>query len=241
MALTATGEKSIKEFTSVVDITAAEAIEKGDLVTADGYKADGNARRLAEFVALTNAASGTKFQAARTALIDNLSGGAGAGTPLFLSDTAGDVAETAGTQPQLVGIELSATEALFCPDYLRRVYLGIGNTKAEALTAATKTLDAEDVGKVLFCRNADIVITLPATSVGLVYTIVNDMADAGAKVSISPAAADKIMGPDIAGVDDKDLINTKATAKRGDYAKIIAEGVHGWYVIELVGTWAAEA
>lgn len=117
MALTASGEKQILEHIGQVDLTAAESIEKGDLVTADGYKADANNSRFAEFVALQNASSGSKFQAARIAVIDGMSGGAGAGTVLYLSDTAGDCSESIGTVPQVVGVELSATQALFAPGY----------------------------------------------------------------------------------------------------------------------------
>lgn len=107
--------------------------------------------------------------------------------------------------------------------------------------SANKTLDAQDVGKIMEVDTDGVVITLPSTVVGYVYHIRNVAADGGAKVSISPAALDKIMGPDIAGVDNKDLINTKATAKKGDYVILIGDGALGWYVVDINGTWAAEA
>lgn len=113
------------------------------------------------------------------------------------------------------------------------------NAIVETLTG-NKTLDAQDVGKVFEAPVDGTVITLPATAVGIMFTVVNTGADAAAKVSISPATADKIMGPDIAGADNKDLINTKTTAIHGDLCTLIADGSAGWYVAQLHGTWAAE-
>ncbi|MDV2503089.1 MAG: hypothetical protein RX318_03970 [bacterium] len=108
--------------------------------------------------------------------------------------------------------------------------------------SADKTLDAQDVGKILYVDTDAKTITLPSTVVGYVYTFVNAGADGAVAINISPAAADKIMGPDIAGVDNKDLINTKGTAKKGDRVTIIGDGSLGWYVVAPVhGTWAAEA
>jgi len=110
---------------------------------------------------------------------------------------------------------------------------------AEDITG-NKTLDEEDVGKI-FHVTADATITLPSTAVGYVYTLVCDGADGTVEITVSPAAADKIMGVDITDADDKDLVNTKATAKRGDYVKIFGDGSLGWYVMEIAGTWAREA
>jgi hypothetical protein len=60
-------------------------------------------------------------------------------------------------------------------------------------------------------------------------------------VTISPAAADMILGPDITGADDKDLINTKATAQRGDRVVLDLGDADGYVVHDLVGTWARQA
>lgn len=107
--------------------------------------------------------------------------------------------------------------------------------------SANKTLDAEDVGKWMEVNTDAVVITLPATAAGLVFRIRNVGADGAVGINVSPQALDKIMGPDIAGVDNKDLINTKATAKKGDYVILIADGVNGYFVLDINGTWAAEA
>jgi hypothetical protein len=107
--------------------------------------------------------------------------------------------------------------------------------------ADNKTLDIEDVGKVLYVTVDAKTITLPSVAVGLTYTIMNGSAALGAVVvNVSPAAADKIMGADLAGVDNKDRINTKATAVPGDYITIIYGSADGWSVVAEKGTWAAE-
>lgn len=104
-----------------------------------------------------------------------------------------------------------------------------------------KTLDALDTGKVMEVDTDAVKITLPSTAVGLFYHIRNVGGDGVVEILVDPAAADKIMGPDIGGVDNKDLINTKATQKKGDYVTLFGDGSLGWYVTDINGTWAAEA
>lgn len=108
----------------------------------------------------------------------------------------------------------------------------------ETLSASTKTLDAQDTGKFIFVTET-CVITLPATATACTDVALVCMAPYGtAQISLSPAAADKIMGPDIAGTDDHDLINTLATAQRGDFCNISAGHADGYVVKWMVGTWA---
>ena len=107
--------------------------------------------------------------------------------------------------------------------------------------ADNKTLDAQDVGKVMVVTADAKTVTLPATAAGLEFIVYNGGADGAVAVTVSPNAADKIMGADLAGVDDKDRINTKTTAKRGDYLHLVADGSAGWYVRTERGIWAAEA
>jgi hypothetical protein len=110
----------------------------------------------------------------------------------------------------------------------------------ETLSAATKTLDAQDTGKVIFCT-VTTVVTLPATATALSDVTLVCMAPAGtAQISADPNANDKIMGPDIAGADNKDLVNTLATAKRGDYITLTAGHTDGYVVNRIKGTWAQE-
>lgn len=107
--------------------------------------------------------------------------------------------------------------------------------------SANKTLDAEDSGKVFFVDTDAQTITLPVVAVGSLCKIVNIGAFGTVAVTISPAAADSIEGPDITAADNKDIINTKATAQRGDYAVLGDANADGYIVTELKGTWAREA
>ena len=71
--------------------------------------------------------------------------------------------------------------------------------------------------------------------------IANGGAYGAVAVTISPQAADMILGPDITGADDKDLINTKATARRGDFVVLGGNDADGYSVQALRGTWARQA
>jgi len=106
---------------------------------------------------------------------------------------------------------------------------------------STKTLDEGDGGVWQVCKTDATVITLPATVVGTVYKIMNGAVDGAALISISPAAADKIMGNGFTSADNKDAQNTKATAKNGDYMILVGDGANGWMVQDVRGTWAREA
>lgn len=109
----------------------------------------------------------------------------------------------------------------------------------EGITGA-KTLDIQDAGKTFFVT-ATAVVTLPATAVAIDVTLVNMGAFGTVQISADPVAADKIMGPDIAGTDNKDLINTLATAQRGDLVTLRGGHADGFFVDRLIGTWATEA
>ena len=105
-----------------------------------------------------------------------------------------------------------------------------------------KALDAEDSGKLFWVDTDAKTITLPAIATGLGgCLIVNGGAFGAVLVTISPAAADMILGPDITGADDKDLLNTKATARRGDRVKLDLGDADGYVVHDLVGIWARQA
>lgn len=110
----------------------------------------------------------------------------------------------------------------------------------ETLGAATKTLDAQDTGKLIWVT-VDSVITLPVTATALAgVTLVCGGPFGTVQISADPNANDKIMGPDLAGTDNKDLINTKATARRGDYITLTAGHADGYVVSRIRGTWASE-
>jgi hypothetical protein len=109
----------------------------------------------------------------------------------------------------------------------------------EALDAATKTLDLEDTGKLIFC-SITTVVTLAATAVGGLYRLMCGAAYGTAQVSADPVAADLIIAPDSSGADNKDYVNTLATAQRGDFIDLLHGSVNGPVVVGRRGTWLKE-
>jgi len=127
-----------------------------------------------------------------------------------------------------------------------RLVIGAGGvlyrpTAAMATKSADYTLTKADSGKVIYVDTDGKVLTLPSTAPGLTFTIENAGADGAVGFSLSPAAADQIQGAGLTAADNKDLINTKATAKKGDRVTVIGDGVDGWYIHEQIGTFAREA
>lgn len=123
------------------------------------------------------------------------------------------------------------------------VDLGLVTLKRPVETkTAAYTLTAADSGKVFLANAASsVVFTLPATVLGLTYTIICMTATtSGVGTSLSPAAADKIMGNGFTAADDKDAINTAATDVVGDTITVVGDGVDGWYITSVIGIWARE-
>lgn len=129
-----------------------------------------------------------------------------------------------------------------------------GLQKLVAGGAAYTVGSAPDGDCVIMTATDNAVITLPdaaAGNAGKRITVQNTGADGAAKVSISPHSSDKIWGGihGAAGGDlvsfgavlDKDIINTKATTKQGDYAVLVSDGALGWWVVGGKGVWASEA
>jgi len=115
-----------------------------------------------------------------------------------------------------------------------------------------KTLAAVDGGVVQNVLTDAITVTLPSTAAGLVFTVRNggdnasgtptgSGADATVAVNLSPAAVDLINGVLATPVDNKDLINTKATAMVGDEVTVTGGDATGWNVTSINGVWAREA
>jgi len=103
-----------------------------------------------------------------------------------------------------------------------------------------KTLDAQDSAKVFFVDTDAKTITLPAVEGMSGIRIVNAGAYGTVAVTLSPNANDMVEGPDVTGADNKDLVNTKATACRGDYIDLDYSDANGWVVTGMKGTWARE-
>lgn len=129
-----------------------------------------------------------------------------------------------------------------------------GLNKVVAGGAAYTVTDADGPIAVVQTATDNAVITLPnaaSTNKGLIVVVQNTGADGAAKVSVSPHSSDKIFGGihgaatgdlvSFAEGADKDIINTKATTKKGDYAVLVSDGSVGWWVIGGKGVWASEA
>lgn len=115
-----------------------------------------------------------------------------------------------------------------------------GDYDVREAISANKTLDSEDSGKLFWVDTDAVTVTLPAVATPALCKIVNGGAFGTVAVTISPNANDSLEGPDITAADNKDIINTKATARRGDFAKLGFVDAAGYAVTELVGTWARE-
>ena len=110
-------------------------------------------------------------------------------------------------------------------------------TKASNYTVVATT----DSGKTFVSSTDGVVFTLPAIATGEVYKFVNTAEDGTNTLTISPNANDGIA---YAGtkVDNKDLINTKATSKQGDYVVLASfEETGAWQVTDVRGIFAKES
>ena len=104
----------------------------------------------------------------------------------------------------------------------------------------TVVINNGDCGKTLLSNTKDVVFTLPSIAIGNVYTFVNTGADGQNNLTISPVSIDGIL---YAGslTDDKDLINTQATSKVGDYVTLASlNSTAFWTVVDAQGVWAKE-
>jgi hypothetical protein len=124
---------------------------------------------------------------------------------------------------------------------LTRQILSMG--AATALTLRS----AEDRFAAVQALTDNSVVTLPlaADSAGCEIRVQNVGAATAAKVSISPQAADKIVGTvgavQSGGVANKDWINAKGTTKQGDFTVLMSDGGTTWWIVGGVGVWASEA
>jgi hypothetical protein len=115
-----------------------------------------------------------------------------------------------------------------------------GTNKWRETKSDNYTVDAQDAGKIIYVDTDAKAITLPAVEVGIQVTIVNAGSFGTVAVTVSPNANDMIEGADLTGADDKDIVNTKATAQRGDYVTLIGANADGWMVKAMRGTWARQ-
>lgn len=121
--------------------------------------------------------------------------------------------------------------------------------RAEQTTISTSSsVKANQAGEEFNIATDALVITLPAITsenIGMEFTFRNTGADGNNIITLSPASTDAIHGTVAAvqsgGVDDKDWINTKATANKGDWCSIKAVALTDWYLTGGDGVWASES
>lgn len=112
---------------------------------------------------------------------------------------------------------------------------------AVAKEASYTVVITTDSGKTLTSKTDAVVFTLPAIAIGNTITFVNMAEDGLNTLTVSPAAADGITYAG-SSTDDKDIINTKATSKKGDFVTLASlDGVAAWQVVAVRGIWAKEA
>lgn len=118
---------------------------------------------------------------------------------------------------------------------------------AQSLAPLTKSADyavvAADANETIIVTGVDKVITLPATIAGFKIRIILAAAglSAGTGLQIAPAAADKIMGNGFTSADAKKAILAGSGDREGDTIALEGDGVDGWYITNVVGTWTREA
>lgn len=209
-------------------------------------------------------AAGNRFAGFAMTKVDNAAGGAAAKTVKVLQSGKAELAVTGAVITDL-GQPIYATDddtfvfnpvaAVFIGFVHRFVSAGVvvvafdalnyrdpwaHKTVRETLTGI-KTFDAQDCGK-LFCvtaaGDAD-ALTFPAIADGLSgITIMAIDAFGTTAVTLDPGATDMFLAPDVAGVDNTNLVLTKATQRRGDFITLIAGDADGYMVTEMRGIWA---
>lgn len=105
--------------------------------------------------------------------------------------------------------------------------------------SASSTLDILATGKGFWVDTDAQTMTLLtyAAATAIDILVMNGGAFGTVAVSVDPAGGDKIAGPGDTGADGGIMVNTKATAKRGDFVQLQSGGDDGYIVSNIKGTW----
>lgn len=114
------------------------------------------------------------------------------------------------------------------------------DSNAELKTENYTVVKDTDSGKTIVSKLDGFVATMQGIGTGNTVTFVNMADDGQGEYSISPDAADGINYKGDVTID-KDLINTKATAKKGDSITLASLSGSAWEVVEVRGIWDKEA
>ena len=120
-------------------------------------------------------------------------------------------------------------------------------SKQTTLTT-TQDIKTNDAGVEFNIATDAKIMTLPAITaenIGAEFTFRNTGADGNNIITISPAATDAIHGTIAAvssgGVNNKNWINTKASANIGDWCTLKGVSLTDWYITGGDGVWASES
>lgn len=238
-------------------VIAADIIYEGAAVGL--VKASGHARPLvagdrfagfAEFTADNSAGAAAalnvqviesgKIQLPITGLVITDQGASGNRLPVYASDDdTFSLSPVGGTFIGFLHRYVSAGVGIVQFDVSNHVDPFLGWT--HELKSGNYTVDAEDNGKFIWVDTDAVVITMPGIE-GIARLRIGNIAAYGVSgVAVSPGGTDMIEGPDITAADNKDIINTKATAARGDYIELNYGDANGYAVVQKIGVWAREA
>jgi hypothetical protein len=124
--------------------------------------------------------------------------------------------------------------------------------RPQSTVTASVILTEADCGKDYNVATDALVITLPLIeedNIGVEFLFRNTGANGNNIITLSPNAADSINGristaaadSTAGGAVNKDFVNTKATAKKGDFVRLVAVSLTAWYIVDGQGVWASEA
>lgn len=117
----------------------------------------------------------------------------------------------------------------------------LAGTRGLQSKAANYTVLPSESGTLFIATVADVIFALPATSAGLWYTFTFKSASAGVGGQVKPVTVDKIIGNGFTAADNKAAINSGATDRSGDAITVVGDGLDGWFIVNLTGTWARAA
>lgn len=118
---------------------------------------------------------------------------------------------------------------------------------------ASFTVTNADNDVLFLIGTADIVATLPAVTaenkgMRVSFAMLTAGLSSSTGFSVSPASVDGIRGKvtqgtgaALSGTDNKDIVNTGSGDIAGDGVTLVSDGVDGWQVTSMLGTWASES
>jgi hypothetical protein len=130
----------------------------------------------------------------------------------------------------------------------------VATKRKQNTVTASATLTASQLGEDFNIGTDALAMTLPLITAAMVdqgetYVFRNIGADGNNIITVSPNALDGINGSIAnaaadsvaSGTVNKDIVNTKATANKGDYIELKPVALTTWYIVGGVGIWASEA